>query len=64
MKITSARKHGFYAILATDEAGYSWILNHRFGKDDPKTTATLRKIRAAGEINPQHWHRYDRKREW
>lgn len=64
MKITCARKHGFYAILAQDTEGYSWILNRRFGKDDPLTTRTLRRIREAGEINPVHWHRYDKTKEW
>ena len=57
LNIKSARKTGWWGIAAYDEQGYAYIPNHRFGRDDPRCTATLEKVRAAGQINLAHWRR-------
>lgn len=66
MKIQSVRKVAFTGKLsAMDMDGNYWILNHRFDRmNDAKATATLHKIRAAGEINPIYWRKASRGEKW
>lgn len=56
--ISGASKFLMHSIIANTAEG-DFVLKRRFGKDDPKLVTTLRKIEAAGSIDPTLWKKRD-----
>lgn len=48
-------KFGMYAIQCETVDGRAWQLNHRFNRDDPALTSTIRALKARGEIDTSLW---------
>lgn len=66
-QVSSVRKVAFAgkisALIEGDDRYY--ILKHKFdGMNDPKLTETLRRIRAAGQINLDHWRVASKGENW
>lgn len=66
-KLDIARKVPFTgkisALIKGDDRYY--ILKHQFeGRNDPKLSETLRKIRAAGEIDLRYWRLASKGEKW
>jgi hypothetical protein len=48
-------------IFVEDTLGDKWTLKANFRQDDPRIPALIRKIEAAGRINPEYWNRVSRR---